>query len=275
MSSRPLSSYSIKELPPWAQAAAKEVPQLAEPPLLQGHALSTPAQHRPWAPLSVPSSWRLPPWETQTLYKMLLFRSLDENPLPIFGALLSKAKKNVLELLFPPVSALVLLLSEGVGKDALWELLEWRLQGCEIHQEHHNNTLCRIHLEQGRERIGSRKQSWAPETPCKMCPRHGTYFSKLQHCQECAGCETEHGCILHLLPKMMHLSVCTDRWEWESPFKSYLYEEAWVEFRNKHQQEQQLNSWITLKHCYGWGENIHGHATRTHLDITVTGVFVT
>lgn len=176
MSSRPLSSYSIKELPPWAQAAAKEVPQLAEPPLLQGHALSTPAQHRPWTPLSVPSSWRLPPWETQTLYKMLLFRSLDENPLPIFGALLSKAKKNVLELLFPPVSALVLLLSEGVGKDALWELLEWRLQGCEIHQEHHNNTLCRIHLEQGRERIGSRKTELSTRNTLQDVPKAWDIF---------------------------------------------------------------------------------------------------
>lgn len=43
--------------------------------------------------------------DSQALHKMLLFMSLDENPLPVFGALLSKAKKNVLELLFPPVSA--------------------------------------------------------------------------------------------------------------------------------------------------------------------------
>lgn len=97
---------------------------------LQSHALSTPAQHRPWAPLSVPSSWRLPPWETQMLYKMLLFRSLDEIPLPVFGALLSKAKENVLELLFPPISALVLLLSEGVsGKRCFVRTVGMKIRG--------------------------------------------------------------------------------------------------------------------------------------------------
>lgn len=57
--------------------------------------------------------------DSQVLYKMLLFMSLDKNPLPGFGALLSKAKKSVLELLLPPISAFVLLLSKGVRKDAL------------------------------------------------------------------------------------------------------------------------------------------------------------
>lgn len=57
--------------------------------------------------------------DSQVLYKMLLFMSLHENPLPVLSALLSKAKRNVLELLFPRVSTSILLLSKGVGKDAL------------------------------------------------------------------------------------------------------------------------------------------------------------
>lgn len=57
--------------------------------------------------------------DSRELYKMLPFMSLDENPLPVFGALISKANKNVLELVFPPVSTFFLLLNEGVGQDAL------------------------------------------------------------------------------------------------------------------------------------------------------------
>lgn len=68
MSSGAHSSYSIKELLPWAtgclEGGATACRASTGTVLLQGHALSTPAHHKPWDPLSVPSSWRPPPWET-------------------------------------------------------------------------------------------------------------------------------------------------------------------------------------------------------------------
>lgn len=187
--------------------------------LLQGHGLSTPAHHKPWAPLSVPSSWRLSPWETHKHFTRCCSSWAWMRTLCLS---LVHCSQKLRKMFWSSFFHLSLLLSEGVRTDALWELLEWRLQGYEIDQKHHSNTGCRIHLEQGRERTGSRKQSWAPETPWKMCPGCGTWFSKLQHCWECAGCETEHGWILHYLPKVRHLSVCSDSWEWETPFKPHL-----------------------------------------------------
>lgn len=94
---------------PEPQAAAKEVPLHAE--LHRDCTAAGPWPVHSCTPQTMGTSVcakfleALTIRDSQALHKMLLFMSLDENPLPVFGALFSKAKKNVLELLFSPVSA--------------------------------------------------------------------------------------------------------------------------------------------------------------------------